>query len=58
MKAIFKPGDTKVYTTTVKPEDQASFHGEVLHAAHRLDAVIGVGGDPLGADEVVFGAEA
>jgi fluoroacetyl-CoA thioesterase len=32
MKAIFKPGDTKVYTTTVKPEDQATFHGEVLHA--------------------------
>lgn len=32
MKSIFKPGDTKIYTTTVKPEDQAAFHGEVLHA--------------------------
>ena len=32
MKAIFKPGDTKVYTTQVKTKDQATFHGEVLHA--------------------------
>lgn len=32
MKNIFKPGDTKVYKTIVKPEDQAAFHGEVLHA--------------------------
>jgi fluoroacetyl-CoA thioesterase len=32
MKSIFKPGDAKVYTNTVKPEDQAAFHGEVLHA--------------------------
>jgi fluoroacetyl-CoA thioesterase len=32
MKTIFKPGDTKIYTTIVKAEDQATFHGEVLHA--------------------------
>ena len=32
MKAIFKPGDTKVYQTIVKHEDQAAFHGQVLHA--------------------------
>jgi predicted thioesterase len=32
MKNIFKPGDTKVYKTIVKTEDQAAFHGEVLHA--------------------------
>jgi fluoroacetyl-CoA thioesterase len=31
MKNIFQPGDQKVYSTTVKPEDQATFHGEVLH---------------------------
>lgn len=31
MKNIFKPGDTKVYKTIVRPEDQAAFHGEVLH---------------------------
>lgn len=31
MKTPFKPGDQKIYTTTVKPEDQAAFHGEVLH---------------------------
>jgi fluoroacetyl-CoA thioesterase len=32
MKDIFKPGDTKVYATMVKIEDQAIFHGELLHA--------------------------
>lgn len=32
MKAIFKPGDVKIYSKTVVPEDQAAFHGEVLHA--------------------------
>jgi fluoroacetyl-CoA thioesterase len=32
VKLIFSKGDTKVYKTTVKPEDQATFHGEVLHA--------------------------
>ena len=31
MKYLFKKGDKKVYTTIVKPEDQAAFHGEVLH---------------------------
>ena len=31
MKDIFKKGDKKVYKTVVKPEDQAAFHGEVLH---------------------------
>jgi predicted thioesterase len=32
MKLIFKKGDIKVYKTVVKPDDQATFHGEVLHA--------------------------
>lgn len=32
MRLIYKPGDTKLFTTTVTPEDQAAFHGEVLHA--------------------------
>jgi fluoroacetyl-CoA thioesterase len=32
MKNLFKPGDSKFYTTMVKPEDQAAFHGELLHA--------------------------
>src|SRR6185436_5600100 len=32
MKLIFKKGDKKDYQTIVKPGDQATFHGEVLHA--------------------------
>ncbi|MCB0487435.1 MAG: hotdog domain-containing protein [Cyclobacteriaceae bacterium] len=32
MKNIFKIGDQKKYERTVVPEDQAIFHGEVLHA--------------------------
>ena len=32
MKNIFCKGDRKTYKTIVKPEDQAAFHGEVLHA--------------------------
>ena len=32
MKLIFKKGDKKIYKTIVKPEDQAAFHGKVLHA--------------------------
>lgn len=32
MKDIFKAGDQKVYKKTVEESDQASFHGEVLHA--------------------------
>jgi predicted thioesterase len=31
MKNIFKKGDYKVYKKIVLPEDQATFHGEVLH---------------------------
>lgn len=32
MKNIFNIGDTKTYRTVVKPEDQAIFHGNVLHS--------------------------
>ena len=32
MKLIFNKGDKKIYQTIVKPDDQAAFHGEVLHA--------------------------
>lgn len=32
MKDIFKAGDQKAYKKTVEESDQASFHGEVLHA--------------------------
>ncbi len=31
MKLILKPGDRKVFKRVVTEEDQASFHGEVLH---------------------------
>lgn len=31
MKLIFKPGDKKSFSRTVQPEDQAIFHGELLH---------------------------
>ena len=31
MKDIFRKGDKKTFKTIVKPEDQASFHGQVLH---------------------------
>lgn len=32
MKRVFKLGDTKVYQRKITLEDQASFHGEVLHS--------------------------
>lgn len=32
MKLLFKPGDAKSYSRKVLPEDQAIFHGELLHA--------------------------
>ena len=32
MKRIFSPGDKKTYKTIIKPEDQAAFHGDVLHS--------------------------
>ncbi len=32
MKDIFKPGDQKIYRKVVTEQDQAAFHGEVLHA--------------------------
>jgi fluoroacetyl-CoA thioesterase len=32
MKNIYKSGDQKVYTKKVTDSDQATFHGEVLHA--------------------------
>jgi predicted thioesterase len=32
LKLIFKPGDQKVYRKIVLAEDQAAFHGEVLHS--------------------------
>jgi len=32
MRVIFKPGDQKKYERTVEEQDQAIFHGEVLHA--------------------------
>ena len=32
MKLIFSKGDKKSYTTIVQTGDQATFHGEVLHA--------------------------
>ena len=31
MRNIFRKGDCKVYSTIVKPGDQATFHGDVLH---------------------------
>lgn len=31
MKKIFRPGDQKHYRKLVRPEDVASFHGEVVH---------------------------
>ena len=31
MKLIFKTGDKKTFKTKVREEDQAIFHGEVLH---------------------------
>jgi fluoroacetyl-CoA thioesterase len=32
MKAVFNPGDQKIYRKVVALEDQAAFHGELLHA--------------------------
>jgi fluoroacetyl-CoA thioesterase len=31
MKNIFKKGDQKVYTKTVRAEDLAAFHGDLVH---------------------------
>jgi predicted thioesterase len=31
MKAIFKPGDQKIYERVVQEGDVAAFHGEVVH---------------------------
>jgi fluoroacetyl-CoA thioesterase len=31
MRLIFKPGSKKIYKKTVTTDDQASFHGEVVH---------------------------
>ena len=31
VKLIFKKGDKKIYRTAVQPDDQAAFHGDVLH---------------------------
>jgi predicted thioesterase len=31
MKEMFKAGDMKEYTTVVKPQDVARFHGSVVH---------------------------
>lgn len=31
MKKVFKVGDCRIYTKTVTEQDQAIFHGEVLH---------------------------
>jgi fluoroacetyl-CoA thioesterase len=39
MKMIFKPGDVKVYTKVVAPEDVAAFHGEVLHPVYSTFAL-------------------
>lgn len=39
MKHIFKPGDTKVFVTTVKDADQAAFHGQVLHSVYSTFAL-------------------
>jgi fluoroacetyl-CoA thioesterase len=32
MKLIFKQGDSKIYQKVIEENDQATFHGEVLHA--------------------------
>lgn len=39
MKAIFKPGDVKVYYKKVTLEDAASFHGEILHPVYATFAL-------------------
>ncbi|UII20393.1 thioesterase family protein [Fulvivirga ligni] len=31
MKNIFQPGDIKMYSKEILPDDVASFHGEVVH---------------------------
>ncbi len=32
MKALFNPGDQKIYRKVILSEDQAAFHGELLHS--------------------------
>ena len=39
MRAIFKPGDVKVYNKKVTVEDAASFHGELLHPVYATFAL-------------------
>jgi fluoroacetyl-CoA thioesterase len=39
MKAIFKPGDVKVYIKKITIEDAASFHGDVLHPVYATFAL-------------------
>ena len=39
LKHIFKPGDTKIFITTVKDSDQAAFHGQVLHSVYSTFAL-------------------
>jgi len=39
MRAIFKPGDVKVYNKKVTAEDAASFHGELLHPVYATFAL-------------------
>lgn len=39
MRAIFKPGDIKVYNKKVTIEDAASFHGELLHPVYATFAL-------------------
>ncbi len=39
MKAIFKPGDVKVYNKKIAVEDAASFHGDVLHPVYATFAL-------------------
>ena len=39
MKNNFSPGDQKVFRRIITPEDQAAFHGAVLHAVYSTFAL-------------------
>lgn len=39
MKLIFSPGDQQVYRKTVRADELAAFHGEVLHAVYATFAL-------------------
>lgn len=39
MQNLFKPGDTKVFTRTVRPEDCASFSGQEIHPLYSTFAL-------------------